>query len=747
MPEILAPCGDLKTFETAINNSADAVYLGLSKFNARLKSENFTEKNLKDVVKRAHLFGTKVYVTLNTAIKDKEFKELEKHIMICKKANIDAFIISDLGVLSSINKLAPNIPLHASTQMGVSNYYAAKLLKELGFDRVVLARETPLNEIKKIKEKTNLEIEYFVHGAVCVAYSGACLFSAINNGNSGNRGLCLQPCRKKYACEEFKKDGYLLSIKDQSLVDNLDDLIEAGVDSFKIEGRLKSPSYVKNAILLYKEKLNNNTVNQELLKNAKVAFNRGNHFKGYAFQSKNLIFDKLQNNYGAKIGKVLKQINNNEMVISSDVELQKGDGLKILENDFELGGFAIQKIEKISNNKYKISCNKKYKINSDVHLTFSQTLENQLLNEEERKISIDFELKSYIDEPSILKAKYGKTIIEVESKFKTEKAKKSPSKKESIIRQLSKIGNTNFKLNKISLDVSENIFIPNSVLNELRRNALDLLSKKILESYQVKDRKNLSKAIDIISEDTSELIFELNDKIDFSFFDKTFSAVINIQDYDDNKTLYDLIDFYQEQANNIYLKLPVFLISQQVEQIENILKQYKNLGVYANNYSHVEIARKLSRKVLLGINLNIFNKHALGVFVNKPVFINSVELMEDELNKGGYVYSYGNIPLMHLNHSPVKEHADFNDGDNYKSFNYKDKIASFVVRAFKLNNVYQYTLFNDRPINLLSNKDYLKNKLYIDLSYTKAKKQIIDAVQNNKTYDESNTINTLRGVY
>ncbi len=221
MIEILAPAGDLISLKSAIASDTDAVYLGLSAFNARIKAENFTVENIDKVTEYCHLFGVKVYVTINIAVKNEEKEELIKTIVACANAKVDAFIITDMMTLSLAKEYAPDVKLHASTQFGICNAEGAKFAETLGFSRVVLSREATLKEIRKIKEETNLEIEYFVHGALCVAFSGKCLMSSFINGGSGNRGRCLQPCRLFYTEKTTGKQGYLLSTSDLCLADNL----------------------------------------------------------------------------------------------------------------------------------------------------------------------------------------------------------------------------------------------------------------------------------------------------------------------------------------------------------------------------------------------------------------------------------------------------------------------------------------------------------------------------------------------
>ena len=253
--EILAPAGNLKNFYVAINNGADAVYLGLQGFNARAKAENFTKENIREITSYAHLFGVKVYVTLNTLISNDEAQSLLETAKACVDAKVDAFLVQDFGVLSLLKQNFKGINIHASTQMGIHNLEGAIIAEKLGITRVVLSREAKLEDIKLIKKNTNLEIEYFVQGALCVAFSGNCYLSEYLMGESGNRGKCKQICRFSYYNNLTKKEGFYLSPSDLCLLKNLKLLIDAGVCSFKIEGRLRRSGYVGQAVSSYKQAL------------------------------------------------------------------------------------------------------------------------------------------------------------------------------------------------------------------------------------------------------------------------------------------------------------------------------------------------------------------------------------------------------------------------------------------------------------------------------------------------------------
>ena len=362
--EILAPAGDKDSLIAAINNNADAVYLGLDDFNARVKAENFSKDNIGEVVRYAHLFGVKVYVTINILIKENEYPSLIEVIRACVKAKVDAYIVQDLGVARLIRECFKGAVLHASTQMGVSSLRGALVLQKEGFTRVVLARETKESEIRLIKEHTSLEIEYFVHGALCVSYSGNCYLSSFNHLQSGNRGRCLQLCRLKYGCSASKK-GYLLSARDLCLLEQMERLIDAGVTSFKIEGRLKREGYVGLVTSTYASLLdaikNKKEFNIPNAKNdLKEAFCRGD-FSYSAYLDKgvpsSIIETKYQNHTGVKVGKVI-EVRKFKDIFQIDVfsshQIRQGDGIKFFARGQEVGSLGVGNVEIIGNKSCKI---------------------------------------------------------------------------------------------------------------------------------------------------------------------------------------------------------------------------------------------------------------------------------------------------------------------------------------------------------------------------------------------------------
>lgn len=275
MLEILAPCGSAESLDAALNTGADAVYLGMKTFSARKNASNFTYVELCEAVSKSHTQGVKVYIALNTLFFDDEKEEISEAIRQVDKSGADAVIVQDLGTAQLVKRIAPGLKLHASTQMTITSLSGARFAEKQGFSRIVLPRELSLEEIKNITENINIETEVFVHGALCVCLSGQCLLSAAIGGRSGNRGLCAQPCRLDYTCDGCQN---VLSLKDLSLIDELQTLEAAGVTSAKIEGRMKRPEYVAAAVSQCRAALNGETADAGLLRSV---FSRSGFTKAY----------------------------------------------------------------------------------------------------------------------------------------------------------------------------------------------------------------------------------------------------------------------------------------------------------------------------------------------------------------------------------------------------------------------------------------------------------------------------------
>ncbi len=336
IPELLAPVGSKESLMAAVENGADAVYFGGTLFSARQYAANFDREELEWTIDYAHVRGVKAYVTVNTLIKDSELEEAHDYLRFLCSAGADAVIVQDLGILKLLREQLPEFPIHASTQMTIHNAEGVKFLQEMDVKRVVLARELTLDEIKRIKSETGMEIETFIHGALCFSYSGQCLLSSMIGGRSGNRGYCAQPCRKKYRADEV--EGYLLSPKDLNMSEDIPALVEAGIDSFKIEGRMKRPEYVAGVVRVYRGLIDRYLdapakfhVTEDEKHTLRQLFNRG-FTTGYFFGNpgSELMSRKYPHNIGTQLGKVVDcEPRKKQVSILLEAPLNTGDGIGI----------------------------------------------------------------------------------------------------------------------------------------------------------------------------------------------------------------------------------------------------------------------------------------------------------------------------------------------------------------------------------------------------------------------------------
>lgn len=509
-PELLAPVGNMESLKAAIAAGCDAVYLSGKQFGARSFAENFTKEQLKEVIDLSHLYGVKVYITVNTLIYDEEVEDFIDYIDYIHNINVDAVIMQDLGMIDLVRKIYPNLEIHASTQAHIHNLEGTILMDELGIKRVVLARETPIELIREIKEKTNIELEIFVHGALCISYSGQCLMSSLIGGRSGNRGTCAQCCRQPYDLiinnKKVNNNKYLLSTKDLNTLNYIGELIKIGIDSLKIEGRMKRPEYVYTVVSLYRKAIDSyietgkiNITDNEI-KQLKKIFNR-EFTKGFIFneENDNFINSYRPNHMGIEIGKVLEyQKNKVKIKLSDSLSIQ--DGIRIVNNDI---GFTVTEMY-VNNNKVKsakkddiitINLDRKVSKNSIV----VKTTDNKQLQEIKEKISklrkIPIDIKVIIRKNSNMKIEITdyKNTIYYEDNNIIKGAINNPTTKDEVIKQISKLGNTVYKINKIMVDIDDNVFIPIKFLNELRRKAIELLnSKRLYKSVVVKCDYNIN---------------------------------------------------------------------------------------------------------------------------------------------------------------------------------------------------------------------------------------------------------------
>lgn len=590
--ELLAPAGDFESLKAAVHAGADAIYVGGKKFGARKFANNFDYDELSKSVEYCHLYNVKLYVTVNTMIYEEEIKSALEYIDYLYKINADAIIVQDIGLIKEVRRLYPDIEVHASTQLHNINEKNCKILEELGVKRVVLARELNVNDVQSIN--TNLEKEVFIHGAICISYSGQCLFSSLVLNRSGNRGECAGMCRLPYQIEgpngKVRTEGdYILSPRELCTIPEFTKLMESDITCFKIEGRMKSPAYVYFVTKIYRmlidkyEKKEEVTITKEEFEQLQVLYNR-KFTKGHLFNEKTENFMNIEtpNHIGITLGKV-QEIKNGKIKILLERKLHQGDGIRFVENQkgmivnfiYNDKGLLIKE----ANPKETVWIDNKVDLqkNTEVLKTYDFLLMESLNKYEEKKIPIGIYLKAKENEPLTLEITEGKiTHLEVTSTI-CEKAKTQATTKEDIMKHLSKLGNTPYKVleRDIKIELEDNLFIPMKALNELRRKAVDELTNKRLfrekrethKKYVPKTRENKKKNVQLccLTRNEEQLLTALDHNLakiyvtDIELFNKYKSTnenlyyqeerIINYKNIQDN-VLYTELSQIKSEGNN-----------------------------------------------------------------------------------------------------------------------------------------------------------------------------------------------------
>lgn len=681
--ELLSPAGSIDSFYAAINSGADAIYMGIDRFNARNMATNFSINEYIECIKYAHILGVKVYLTLNTLLYDDEIKEALDIVSKLYSYGLDAVIVQDIGIASLLHELLPTLPLHASTQMSVYSLGQVKFLEKLGFTRVVLAREVTIDEIENICKNTSLEIEIFIHGALCVCYSGQCLLSQVVGGRSANRGNCAQPCRMKYTLfrndKKIEKSKYLLSKKDIMGLDYLSKLINIGVTSFKIEGRNKTPEYVAGITRTYRK-----YIDDILLKNKKVLiddedkryvmqiFNRDGISSGYldGVKYKESITSNIPKNTGLYLGEVIDQKKEYiKLHLQNDISLH--DGIEVIHNGDVLFSNIVtcikDKDSNILNTKTEKSntvwlgdIKKKVPFGAKVYKTSDYSINNELKKYYDgaykRRRNIDI-LVCIKEGKNIFAATKGldkEVVVPIE--YIPQIAKSKPLDKDTVVNVFSKTLDTPFKFSNIDLDLDNNLFVPIAKLNELRRNLiakiLELFNDKVSTSNNIQDILNRPFNIEknkylSITKPNILYIYKYNKAFDyFKWYEDRYNkkldiVYINAQDMYANKEA--VFNFFKNKAK-IYLVLPNVAGKKLDKYIfENIEKSVQEgvEGLVIGSIGYIDLALNLKSKynivLVADYSLNIFNKYSIKFYTNLgfDIVCPSIELREEDIEKIG----------------------------------------------------------------------------------------------------------------
>lgn len=707
--ELLSPVGNIKTMYQAIHNGADAIYLAGTSYGARKFAENFTNEELIDVIKYAHLYGVKVYITVNTLIYEYEFNDCLNYIEFLHKNGVDAIIVQDLGIIKAVREKFPNLEIHASTQCHNYNNEGISLLKSLGVTRVVMAREMSLTEINNIN--VDIEKEVFIHGALCVSYSGCCLFSSLNGGRSGNRGECVGSCRLPYKLiknnnEIILNDKYLLSTKELNTINHLDKIIESGIDSLKIEGRMKSPYYVGYVTRLYRtliDKYYNNeelTLSNEELINLKKLYNR-EFTGGYLFNDNNIMNTKTPNHQGIEIGKVIDVDKKYIKIKLTNDSLSQNDGIRFKNTNL---GMMVNRlydknkllVNNVQNNNICYLDNK-LKINKNDILikTIDSNLINNLEKYSTKKIDINIIVECYLNNK--LKITVSDGINEVSSVGSIiDNAIKREVTESDIIKCVNKLGNTPFSINDIKVKKDNNIFISLSNINETRRDVIDKL---------INIRENKKQDV-IINEINDNYIIKNNNKI-------TINALVrNIEQLNcclDNNidniyiTDYNLYNEYKH-LDNIYYKVDRLDNNKYLNAEKLLVSEIGNIYKYKNN-----------NKLIGDYYLNVTNSSTIKYLSNQGLDRVTLSVELDDYNLKGIMNNnynvelivYGRLELMLMKYCPLKqclnycEHCKKNNDLFYLENDNKERFP--ILR----NNCITH-IMHSKNINKIDNiNDYL----------------------------------------
>ena len=719
--KIVAPAGNMERFYSAISATADEIYLGLKGFGARRNAENFTVEELKQAIDYAHLRGSRIFLTLNTIMTNREIELLYPTLKDLYNYGLDAIIVQDIGYAEYLHKNFPSIEIHGSTQMTVANYYEINYLKELGFKRIVLPRELSFEEIKEIRKNTDMELEVFVSGSLCISFSGNCYMSSFIGGRSGNRGMCAQPCRKEYKTSCGEK-SYFLSPKDQLYgLDEIKKLQEIGVESIKVEGRMKDVSYVYETVSYFRNLING--IDKE--ENTPKLFNRG-YSKGYFYDNDKTIMNRdYSHNMGEKVGEVVGKS------IRLDEDIVSGDGITFVSKDYKnLGGTYINKIA------YK---NEKLILNFPDGTKYIFRNYNKRLNDEiskkikntDKKLEINFDFIAKLNEKLILKTyledENRNRILNLEeiSETLTQKAQKRAISEEDIKEKLSEIGDSEFTVKNIKIDIDENIFIPLSELKNLKRNAVEKFREKILSYF----RRDLDSELKENNQEYFKLEIEKDEPKDLEI------RVIVSNDEQKN---------FLENIKDEYNIKEIYYRTYDIAKQSMLSKHNLDNKLASNLY---ELLENKNSAVMLNWNMNIVNSYTISVlekigklesFIVSPEinFSKIRELGKTRLKKALLIYS--KLKGMTID-------IDIADNKNEVITNKENDRFNII------KNEYGTEIFLDKPLNIINIMEDIK-KLNVDIVVLEFTTETIEDIkkvlkQLKTRKGEYREYNYKRGVY
>ena len=675
--ELLAPAGSYDVFKIAVNAGADAVYLSGEKFGARAYAKNFTIEEIEKAIEYAHLNNVRVYVTVNTLINNFEIAEVLKYLFELYKMGVDAVIVQDLGIVNLIKNLIPDLEIHASTQMTLNNYSNLKWAYDNGISRVVLPREISINEIKEInsdfkKDNIDLEIEVFGHGALCYCVSGNCYISSYNSGRSGNRGACAQPCRREYKLKYRGYNvgnGYLLSTHDLATYDHLDEIGDAGVKSLKLEGRMKSGDYIGTIVNSYRNLIDGNEGNYK--QDLHLVFNR-QFTNGYLLNDKpgDVLGRGSSGHEGLYIGDIVK-IDGEEVTIEvknkdNYVEVKKGDGIAFKYNN-KIKGIYLEDIVRQDRNELVINTTRLLKVGTEVFISYSKEINEKIKEfkkdkiEAKNPINLTFSWNEKLD--VFVKVEYYLDDELINFRYKGEnlfeKALNRPITKENIEKQMVKTGGTPFYIENITFNqMPENIFIPVSKLNKIRREILKEAQNLLLNHYTPtkkaikaarknvnlfieeyasynNDKKNKNPTLSIFADNLEVVKAASGFSLKRIYFDGT-CMYNNPKDYYENIPI--LLEKVHQMASDseIVWVLASFISQEDAIKCNEIIKELESKGILVSVMVDYPGAKDLFKCPVYGNhNLNVWNSFTVDNLCKSDFegVVLSSELSGDEIKE------------------------------------------------------------------------------------------------------------------
>lgn len=684
--ELLAPVGSFDALKAAVQNGANAVYLGGKDFSARASANNFDREELIEAVKYAHIRDVRVFVTTNTLIKQDEIEDFVEYAKFLYDIDVDALIMQDIGVAMLIHELLPDFELHASTQMVAHSLEDVQYLESIGFKRVVLARELTVDEIKYICDNTNVDIEIFVHGALCVCYSGGCLMSSMIGNRSGNRGRCAQPCRQKYTMidistgEEIHSNGeYLLSTKDLNTIEDVDKIIETGVLSLKIEGRMKKPEYVATVINSYRNAIDEYqatkkvNISTETMEDLYTIFNR-KFTKGLILGEvgEDVMNSNVPNNQGLYVGKVVDYNKKSKRLkIKLEGTLKKGDGIN-------LGGGTIGRIIKgkeIAQIGYKGETieldfigearkNQPVFKTSDTNL-IDKAQKTYTQDKEFAKSLIDAEITIKLGEyPELKLIDKNNNSVTVKGDKLVEKALKVALGEEKIETQIKKLGNTPYEIDQLKINLDEGVSMPISLINQMRREAIELLDNARISvkgrRYKDNDIKYSPKIYSRNADNKSKIRVKVNN---IEALKSILNLDIDMIYYEDVSTIEQAMTMANANNKKLIYSAPRIVRNREYKRLEKS-EEYCRDHVQISALGQVKYYKENSESVKFDVDyyLNPFNSETINhykkegattVCISQELNIHEIKETTKYTDMEIETVAYGYIPMMLSEYCPM----------------------------------------------------------------------------------------------